>query len=94
MCRLLHKLGQGLDPKVDLAPKFRRAMEKMDVDKAIADFQNHRASPYKGLIWDKSARKWKVQFKKAVLGWFESDEEGARAYDNTARYALLSRKMK
>jgi len=45
-------------------------------------------SQYKGVNWDKSAKKWKVQIKidtkKTTIGRFDDEEAAARAYDRKA----------
>lgn len=62
------------------------------------DFGNHRnarkqrkpsASRFKGVAWMKHMGRWQARItvngKKLFLGYFDSDEAGARAYDEAAR---------
>lgn len=47
------------------------------------------ASRFKGVAWMKSLRRWQVRItvdgKKLFLGYTDSDEKGARMYDEAAR---------
>ena len=49
----------------------------------------HNTSGYKGVHWDKWHGRWKAQIildnRKIHLGYFDSPEDGADAYDNAAR---------
>lgn len=46
-------------------------------------------SPYKGVSWDRSRNKWTARigynYKCISLGYFDSPEDGARAYDSKAK---------
>jgi hypothetical protein len=48
-----------------------------------------QTSQYRGVCWEKSTNKWKVQItydgKHRHLAYFEEEEKAARAYDRTAR---------
>ena len=51
--------------------------------------KRNSTSRYKGLCWDKRARKWSATIKRAgnykYLGYFESEIEAAKAYDAAAK---------
>lgn len=60
-------------------------------------------SRFKGVSWDKSAKKWKTRIRdgaigavgaggraERIVGYYVSDEDAARAYDNAARVAFGS----
>jgi hypothetical protein len=48
-----------------------------------------KSSKYRGVFWHKSSNKWRAQInydsKQHALGYFEEEEEAARAYDRAAR---------
>lgn len=58
----------------------------------LQGFQRKRAgtsSQFRGVCWCKAVGKWQSQImhnkKNSVLGWFEKEEDAARAYDAAAR---------
>ena len=46
--------------------------------------RSNTSSKYKGICWDKHSRKWKAHIKHKHIGLYESEEEGAIAYDKAA----------
>jgi hypothetical protein len=52
------------------------------------------SSIYKGVSWDKEARKWcagiMVEKKRIHLGYFKNEQDAAKAYDAAAKRIFLS----
>lgn len=42
-------------------------------------------SRYKGVTWAKEQQKWKATIHHTYLGYFESEEDAAKAYDKAAK---------
>jgi hypothetical protein len=79
-----HKNRNGIDnrrPNLRLATESQNCMNRQK--------QRVTSSKYKGVSWVRSSGKWKaaiqVDKKNLHLGYFEDEEEAARAYDAAAR---------
>lgn len=89
--------GLGLPEIASWFKRARQAARKKGVGSETSDVvpQVSGTSRYVGVVWNKQARKWKVQI--AVngallhLGTFSNEEEAARKYDDHA--ALLNRPL-
>ena len=49
---------------------------------------------YRGVHWERDHKKWRAVFrvrgKRAHIGYFDNEEDAARAYDNTLKEAPTS----
>jgi hypothetical protein len=75
--------AQRYSMQLNFPTKNEQAAEEAKQQQAAA------GSKYRGVTWEKSNNKWKAAIyydgKKHCLGYFEDEEEAARAYDQTAR---------
>jgi hypothetical protein len=90
----VHHLGCFEDDEV-AARAYDRAARAHQGEKAQLNFPAEgesgpaQSSKYRGVSWFKKNNKWQVQLyfdgKKHQLGYFEDEEDAARAYDRAAR---------
>lgn len=81
-----HINGNGLDNRRDNLRPATTAQNQWNTEK-----QANNTSGYKGVTYDKRARKWKayigVNGKRLHLGYFSTAEEAAIAYNDAASVA-------
>ena len=74
-----------LDVNGNYAPENCRWTDKNTQAQNTRKLRNTNKSGYRGVCWDKSIGKWKVQItinsKIKYLGYFTDPEEGARTFD-------------
>ncbi len=78
-----HRNGNGLDNR---RANLRPATSSQN--SANQKLRSNNTSGYRGVQWNKKARKWRAQIvlhgKRRILGDFTSKEDAARAYDAAA----------
>lgn len=82
-----HKDGNGLN---NLRDNIRFATHNQNAQNAGRRvYMGKRSSRFKGISWSKVMNKWHAQImanrKYHNLGYFESEEDAARAYDSAAK---------
>jgi hypothetical protein len=79
-----HKIGEGLDNKRSNLRLATRSQNQYNKGK-----RRNTTSKYKGVYFNKGHRKWAAQIiksgSKIRLGYFDSEIEAARAYDEQAK---------
>jgi hypothetical protein len=79
-----HKNGDGLDNRKENLRPASSLQNSSNKKKPVGC-----SSVFKGVYWNKTAKKWRAQichnYKKFVLGYFDSEKEAALAYDRAAK---------
>lgn len=75
-----HKNGDGLDNRLKNLRVATRSQNRVNSNK-----NKNNSSGYKGVFWHKSENKWisniRIKGKTIHIGYFNSKEEAARAFD-------------
>jgi hypothetical protein len=89
-----HHVGY-FEGEEEAARIYDKAARAQHGDKAQLNFPAEgesgprQSSKYRGVSWDKNKNKWKAQLrydgKQHNIGYFEGEEEAARAYDRAVR---------
>lgn len=89
---LLHRLVLGASPGQWIDHINRDKLDNRRANLRLATVSQNTAnhpgyghsSRYKGVTWNKRARRWQVAVQHRYVGVFASEEDAARAYDRAA----------
>ena len=86
---------QEVQPKVqaelqEVQPKVQLDIQETNIFKLTGQQLTNKTGNYKGVSWSKEKQKWKAElkmaYKIAFLGYYDTELEGAKAYNNYALY--------